>query len=272
MEVKEELKNIGKFYLVDSLEKQSIYYKVVYDIENNEYIKVYNKKTFINQYREPIHNEINHFELLLNFFKKNKYSFLPEFKFETKNYLGFKYYSGYKKSTYKDYIDDSVEKIEKLLKVKINKKNHNITENFLQIIKNFKIMYINEKIKIPLSDNAKEFSNFKSKSKLLDYLTITPSSFTLSNILFKKDKNSNVIDWKYVDMENIDICFPRYIFNLNEDKLYPKDDKINILEKNNKFIGDDNVNLQHINKLTDKPSVFYTLNHKWYNLGEIKNF
>ena len=68
---------------------------------------------------------------------------------------------------------------------------------------------------------AKKFANFKSKSKTLDYLTITPSSITLSNILFKKDKNNKIIDWKYVDMENIDICFPRYIFNLNDTKLYP---------------------------------------------------
>lgn len=271
MSLEIELKNLGTFYSVDSLDNQSIHFKVIYHIDNNEYLKVYNKKTFIDQYRDPIHNGIDRMNILLKFFKKNKYHFLSEFKYETENYIIFKYYHNYKQSTLVDFVDLSIEKMKKFLNIKTENKNHNITEIFKIIIKNFKKMYENEKIDIPFSNNAKEFSNFKSKSKLLDYLTITPSSFTLSNILFKKDKNGNIKDWKYVDMENIDICFPRYIFNLNEDKLYPKNNEKNILDKTDKLVGDDSVNLQYINEITDKPSILYTLNAKWYNLGEIKN-
>ena len=272
MSIEKEFKEIGSFYTIDRLDNLSNNFKIIYDVKNKEYLKVYHKKVFKNQYREPIHKDIDHLNILLNFFKDNTYNFLSEFKYETKNYIAFKYYFDYKKSKLKDYVDLSIKKLEDILNIPIENKKCNITKIFKTIIKNFKSMYENEKLELLLSDEAKKFANFKSKSKTLNYLTITPSSITLNNILFKKNKNNKIIDWKYIDMENIEICFPRYIFNLNDTKLYPIN-KVNPDVNSSKYMaGDDKINLEDINKITDKPCVFCTFEYKWYNIGEIKNY
>ena len=272
MTIEKEFKEIGNFYIVSSLDNLSNNFKIIFDVENKEYIKVYDKKVFKKLYREPVHKGLDHLNILLNFFKSNNYNFLSEFKYETKNYIAFKYYFGYKQSKLDDYVDLSLKKLVDILNLPSKNNNYKINKIFKTIIKNFKDMYEKEKLELNLSDEAKKFANFKSKSKTLDYLTITPSSMTLSNILFKKDKNNKIIDWKYVDMENIDICFPRYIFNLNDTKLYPINKVNPDIKSSSNMAGDDKMNLEDINKITDKPCVFCTFKYEWYNIGEIKNY
>ena len=199
MTIEKEFKEIGNFYIVSSLDNLSNNFKIIFDVENKEYIKVYDKKVFKKLYREPVHKGLDHLNILLNFFKSNNYNFLSEFKYETKNYIAFKYYFGYKQSKLDDYVDLSLKKLVDILNLPSNN-NYKINKIFKTIIKNFKDMYEKEKLELNLSDEAKKFANFKSKSKNLDYLTITPSSITLSKILFKKDKNNKIIDLKYVDM------------------------------------------------------------------------
>ena len=270
MNFKEEFKKIGNFHTVNSLDNLSNNFKIIFDIKNKEYLKVYDKKVFKNQYREPIHKNLDHLNILLNFFKNHNYSFLPEFKYETQNFIAFKYYHGYKHSKLDDYIDLTIKKLGNILNLPIN--NYKIKKIFKTIIKNFKCMYEKEKLETPLPIEAKKHANFKSKSNSLDYLTITPSSITLNNILFLKDQNNKIIDWKYIDMENIEICFPRYIFNLNKSKLYPISKSNSDIDTKNYMAGDDKMNLEDINKITDKPCVFCTFEHEWFNIGEIKNY
>ena len=133
-------------------------------------------------------------------------------------------------------------------------------------------MYLNEKIDIEFPKELKELICLKTTSKSLNYLTITPSDINIHDIMVKKDKNNKIIDWKYVDFDNIEIYFPRYIFNFEPCAKYPVDNRyedVRVLQEH-KQGGHDVLNLKDINDITDKPSILLSYNYKWYNLGEIE--
>ena len=44
MTIEKEFKEIGNFYIVSSLDNLSNNFKIIFDVENKEYIKVYDKR------------------------------------------------------------------------------------------------------------------------------------------------------------------------------------------------------------------------------------
>ena len=192
--------------------------------------------------------------ILNNFYKTNKYQFLPEYLFETNSFLCFKYYKDYTPLLISDVINVNFLKISSLLNINLTPKSLELTPFFKNIIFNFRTLYKNEKLQNDIPLHIKELLNFKSHSSFLNYLCITPSNITLQDFSVKRNSDGEIIDWKYTDIDNWDILFPNYIFDIEDG-------------------GDDTaIHLEKINSMCDKPTVVLTYKSNYYNTLLIENF
>jgi len=269
MKIKKEFKDIGNFINVESADKTD-HFNVLYNLDTKKYYKVYNKAKFL---RKTITNtNIGTpgivYEILLPFFRKN-HTFLPKLHYEIKNYLFFDYYIDYSPPEASDFIDTPIASLSRILGIpnKINNKNLNPTILFNEVANSFKKIYLEEKVHEPMPKYIEEIYasvfNFKTNLKKLNYLTISPSNIALSDFVVKRDKNNNILDWKYVDMGNFSIQPPRYIFNLDEKGDYPIDYRDLKIRKG----GDDAITFAQLIKLTDSfenCDAIYCFDKKWH--------
>lgn len=234
----------------DGIHKDKKWHKI-YLSESKFYAKVIPKSELF----DTIIDNINSKELLNNFYKKNKYSFLPEYLFETENFICFKFYNDYSPLCLSDLIESPVLKISKLIGINLKLQKVKPTDFFKDIIRNFHLLYKNEIIKTNLTDDTKNLLGLQAKSPLLNYLCFTPSCISIEDFSVKRDDTGKIIDWKYTDIDNWDILMPNYIFNISGTGL--NDDTLD--------------NLQNIGYLYDSPTVILTHQFEYYDAGLISD-
>lgn len=271
MKIEKEFKDIGNFINVESADKTNKF-NVLYNLDTKKYYKVYNKRLFIEKTMTGSDTgEV--YNILLPFFKK-KTTFLPELHYETKNYLFFDYYIDYSLPKASDFIDISKVSLYKILNIPNENADNNFkpTVLFNEIINSFEKIYLNEKIYDPIPEDIKKmyaliFNNNTNNNKL-NYLTITPSNISLKDFVVKRNENGEILDWKYIDMENLHIQPPKYIYNLNENDKYP----INYIDPNftksdaYKRGGHDAVNNEQVLHLLENNNIIYCFESKWYTI------
>jgi hypothetical protein len=250
----DELRSIvhEKYFVLPAKGKSFKYKKscVIYLSESKFYIKMVPKNQL---YNTPKFADIDCEQLLNNFYKSNRYDFLPEYLFETPNFLCFKYYIDYTPLFLDDVIDTKFLKLSHLLNISLTPKQLYLTPFFKTVIRNFHILYKNEIVTNNVPLEICELLNFKTSSNLLNYLCCTPSNITLQDFFVKRDDIGKIVDWKYTNIDNWDILFPNYIFDIKDS-------------------GDDIIqHLQKINELYDKPTVVLTYESKYYDAGLISN-
>jgi hypothetical protein len=229
--------------------------RVIYLSESKVYAKLIHKSALFDTYN--FNDDIDCKKILTDFYKANKYSFLPEFLFETKNYFCFRYYNEYTPLLLDDVIDTNFLKIQDVLGLKLKQSKLETMPFFNKIISSFNNLYKNEIILTCVPESTRNFFNFKSTSSFLNYVCITPSNIALQDFYVKRDADNKIIDWKYTNIDNWDILIPNYIVNLNilEDNLY----------------DDTPENFKKINMMYKKPSIFLIYNSQYYDIGLIKD-
>lgn len=241
-----------KYYIVSQWNEKRKYKKwhVIYLIESKLYVKVVPKNQL---YITLEFDNIDCKQILNDFYKSNKYCFLPEYLFETLNFLCFKYYNDYTPLVLEDVVDTKYLKLSRLLNINLTSNYLELTPFFKTVICNFHILYKNEIVTNSVPPDIRQLLNLKTSSASLNYLCCTPSNITLRDFSVKRDSNGKIIDWKYTNIDNWDILFPNYIFDIKDSS----DDTI--------------YHLQKINALYDKPTVVLTHESKYYDAGPISN-
>lgn len=234
----------------DGIHKNKKWHKI-YLSENKCYAKVVPKSELF----DSIITDIDHKVLLSNFYKKNKYSFLPEYLFETENFICFKFYNDYSPLRLDDLIESPVLKISNLLGINLKLQKVKPTYFFKDVICNFHALYQNEIIETNLSEATRNLLGLQASSPLLNYLCFTPSCISIEDFSVKRDDTDKIVDWKYTDIDNWDILMPNYIFNISGTET---DD-------------DTHHNLQRISYLYDSPTVILTHKSEYYDAGLIKD-
>jgi hypothetical protein len=268
MKIIKEFKDIGSF-IDTKLSNQSKCFDVFYNLDTKKYSKVYNKQIFIEGILPDLDTSmvIDH---LIPFFHKKKYTFLPELQYETENHLFFEYCIDYNVPKANDFIDSPISRLNNFFNIPYKEKNLKPTILFKEIVNDFKNMYIKEKIYDPIpADMGKILAtklNFKANTSKLNYLTITPSNISLRDFVVKRDKCNNIIDWKFVDMENFKILPPRYIFNLHDKGYYPIDFTDPDYYKSDawKRGGHDVINYEQVLPILDNNDIVYCFDKKWH--------
>lgn len=268
IQIKDIFKEIGNFIKINKHINQS--FNLYYNLDTKIYFKVYKKQDLIKEIcNYPNIERQVLFKKILYMHRKKRYNFLPELFYENEEYLFFKYYVDYNTCKTSDFIDIKIDKLHELVGIKNEKKDFKLTPMFDDVLKKFKDLYIFEKLYEPIPDNMLNFittlSNNTPKSKELNYITITPSNLWVKDFIVKRDKNSKVLDWKFVDIDNLDILPPRYVYNLDETGKYPIDyiDPNFIKSDDYKRGGHDVMTFNEMNRLTDDANVMYNYNKKW---------
>jgi hypothetical protein len=241
-----------KYCIITQWDDKEKYKKchIIYLFKSKLYIKLVPKKQLYITFK---FTNIDYKHILNTFYKSNKYSFLPEYLFETSNFLCFKYYNDYTTLVLEDVVDTKFLKLAKLLNINLTSKHFKLTPFFKTIIHNFHTLYKNEIIMNSVPSEICELLNFKSSSTLLNYLCCTPSNIILQDFSVKRDPFGKIIDWKYTNIDNWDILFPNYIFDIKDS-------------------GDDiKFHLQKINAMYDKPMIILAYESKYYDAGLISN-
>ena len=258
----DELRDIvrEKYFILPPKGNSSKYkkWRVIYLSESKFYVKMVAKNSLFSspeEYKIELKRayNIDYDQLLLDFYKANSYSFLPEYLFETKNFLCFKYYNDYSPLYLDDCVESSVLKISQLLGLNLVPNELKLTNFFKDIVYNFHTLYKNEIIEHEILENTRKLLGLYSKSPLLNYLCFTPSNIALQDFSVKRDVDGKIVDWKYTNIDSWDILMPNYIFNIRGDN------------------DDTHYNLQQIHNLYTSPSVILTYDSKYYNGGLIKD-
>lgn len=275
MKIEKGFKDIGNFINVESAD-QTDRFNVLFNLNNKKYYKVYNKAKFL--YKTLTNTEDGTsgivYDFLIPFFRKN-YTFLPKLHYETEEHLFFEYYIDYSVPKANDFIDSPVLRLNKIFNIPYKEKNLKPTILFKEIVNDFKNMYIKEKVYDPIpADIGKILDsklNFKANASKLNYLTVTPSNISLLDFVVKRDKYNNIIDWKFVDMEDFTIQPPRYIFNLDNRGYYPYDytNPDFKYSEEYKIGGDDYINYEQIRDLYANAAAVYHYDKKWHIYHDI---
>ena len=76
----------------------------------------------------------------------------------------------------------------------------------------------------------------------LNRLCIAPTNINLYDFVVRRDAWGRIIDWKYVDIKNLDYTFPRYFMTIDEKCKYPCDNPAMQHNVNDNYIGHDVLN------------------------------
>jgi hypothetical protein len=253
--LKEELNAIINENIIFKPSPSNKKWRIIYLNESKIYAKLIHKSALFDTYK--FDSDIDCKKILTNFYKSNNYSFVPEFLFETENYFCFKYYNDYTPLLLNDVINTNILKIQEILGVKLDQSKLETTSFFKNIISSFNTLYKNEIILSNVPESIRSDFNFTSTSSFLNYVCITPSNIALQDFLVRRNNEGEIIDWKYVHIDNWDIFIPNYIINLNTIE--------------NDLFDDTLENFEKINSLNKKPSVFLIYDSKYYDADLIQN-
>lgn len=140
----------------------------------------------------------------------NKYDFLPDFVRRTNKYVFFEWFEDYEQATPEDFLT-GMSHIKSKFKIPLKK----ITTSALfdDLVSRFHDLYKSEQIPfldsepLPRGDLA-YFSTCESP-------TITVDNIAYDDIVVKR-VDGEIVDWKFIDIGNFNVGFPRYVFNMDE--------------------------------------------------------
>jgi len=140
----------------------------------------------------------------------NKYKFLPNYIKSTNNYVFFEWFNDYTQATPEDFLT-GISSLKSKYKLPI--KNLTPSALFMNVVTSFHEMYTNEQVDvddvsaIPRGDLA-YFNDCKQAC-------ITVDNISYDDIVIKREAGE-IVDWKFVDIGNFNVGFPRYVFNMDE--------------------------------------------------------
>jgi hypothetical protein len=202
-------------------------FEVFYLSKEKQPVKVYNKSIYLNTEIGDSDDLALNLEwkkkYTLPFFKKlDSYKFLPNLVFETDTYFGTTWYSDDEWRLASK--DDFITKIP-FIDTPSAPHHYVITNMFKDVIKSFKELHANEKVNLTeeeavfwktalvaaCSGHDRNLDIPLSDVDELYYPGITVKNVSYADIVVK-EADSEIIDWKYVDLENFH-CFASPYYN-----------------------------------------------------------
>lgn len=140
----------------------------------------------------------------------NNYDFLPKFIKRTNNYVFYEWFEDYEQATPEDFLT-GMSHIKSKFKLPIDKL---VTSSlFDELVSKFHNLYKSEQI--PLLDVDGLPRGDLAYFSTCDMPTITVDNITYDDIVVKRE-SGKIIDWKFIDIGNFNVGFPRYVFNMDE--------------------------------------------------------
>lgn len=130
------------------------------------------------------------------------YNFLPNFEFETANFIAFEYCTDdYKPAT----IDDFITPIDKLNNTLTGVNNITKLSSFgLDVINSFEQLATAERVSKFFPEEHVNTTIFDAGLYCVDGITVTLDALRWGDVIVKKE-NNKIVDWKYISVENIGI-------------------------------------------------------------------